>query len=206
MRPKFIAFEGIDGSGKSTQAKLLNAYLLEQQKEVLFTFEPTNNKIGSILRNILTGKETAAEEVIAGLFVADRLDHILNKEYGMKPALENGKWVICDRYYFSSYAYNGVQTDMEWVMQANAMSAKLCKPDVHFFIDVPPEVCMQRVLANRNQIDLYENIDNLIKVRNKFFEAFDLSRDQENIIIIDGNRDPQEVHAEVLERLKELEE
>jgi dTMP kinase len=94
----FIALEGIDGSGKSTQTKLLTEKLTAQGHKVYSTFEPTNNQIGKLIRDILRGKAKADHRVIAGLFVADRLDHLLNEEYGIVKKLEEGYTVIMDAY------------------------------------------------------------------------------------------------------------
>lgn len=96
----FIAFEGIDGSGKSTQVKLLTDHLIKAGHKVYATFEPTDSPIGSLIRSIFNHKLEADHRVIAGLFVADRLDHLLNKSNGILKKLEEGYTVITDRYYF----------------------------------------------------------------------------------------------------------
>jgi len=184
----FIALEGIDGSGKSTQTKLLSQKLSSLGHKVYTTFEPTDGEIGSILRNILKGKTKADHRVIAGLFVADRLDHLLNEVTGMVKKMEEGYTVITDRYYFSSYAYHGTHMDMDWVIKANAMSAEILRPDVNIFIDVEPEVAMQRLNANRSSIELFETLDNLNNVRQKYFEAFEKLTHEERVFIFDGNR------------------
>ena len=134
----FIALEGIDGSGKSTQTKILARKLEDAGHKVYTTFEPTDGAIGTIIRNILKGEMKADEHIIAALFVADRLDHLLNETNGIIKKLGEGFTVITDRYYFSSYAYHGAHVDMNWVIAANAMSAKICRPDVNLFIDVAP--------------------------------------------------------------------
>lgn len=193
----FIAFEGIDGSGKSTQAKLLAEKLTNSGHKVYSTFEPTDGSIGTILRSILKGTTKADERVIAGLFVADRLDHLLNESTGIVKKLQEGYTVITDRYYFSSYAYHGVHTDMDWVINANAMSAQILRPDINIFIDVQAETSMERLRKNRETIELYETLDNLNKVRQKYFEAFARLKDEENIFITDGNRPLAEIAADV---------
>lgn len=193
----FIALEGIDGSGKSTQAKLLAEQLTNAGHKVYATFEPTNGHIGSLLRNILRGNIKADERTIAGLFLADRLDHILDPKNGLLARLADGCTVITDRYYFSSYAYHGVHIDMDWVIQSNSMCAQLLRPDATIFIDVPPEVSMQRISANRESTELYETLDNLRAVRAKYIEAFDKLGTEERIIIVDGNRDSEVVAGEV---------
>jgi len=193
----FIALEGIDGSGKSSQAKQLAATLASNGYKVYATFEPTNEYIGSIIRNILRGNIKADEKVIAGLFVADRLDHLLNENYGIVRKLQEGYTVVTDRYYFSSYAYHGTHIDMDWVIDANRMSASILRPDINIFIDVPPEVSMQRISAARQGTELYETLDNLKNVRAKYMEAFDKLGHEENICIIEGNRGFDEIAADI---------
>ncbi|HVX52315.1 MAG TPA: dTMP kinase [Chitinophagaceae bacterium] len=194
----FIALEGIDGSGKSSQAKILADALLGRGHKVYATFEPTNEFIGSIIRDILRGKRKADEKVIAGLFVADRLDHLLNEDYGIVKKLQEGYTVISDRYYFSSYAYHGTHMDMDWVVAANKMAATILKPHVNIFIDVLPEISMSRISTARQGTELYETLENLGNVRSKYFEAFDKLRREENITIINGNRSFEAVAADVL--------
>src|SRR5687767_3948518 len=157
----FIALEGIDGSGKSTQTRLLAEKLVSEGHTVYTTFEPTDSPIGSLIRNILKGRFKADHRTIAGLFVADRLDHLLNEVNGIVKKLEEGFTVITDRYCFSSYAYQGTHMDMDWVIQANSMSAQILRPDINIFIDVDPEVSMQRLYSNRGQIELFETLENL---------------------------------------------
>ena len=121
-RGKFIVFEGIDGSGKSTQMKLLAQKLEEKGIKTRLTLEPTYGLVGGTLHHILSGKIKADPKVTAALFVADRLDHLTNAEDGVLKSLENGETVICDRYYFSSYAYQSTEVG-EWVVEANKLSA-----------------------------------------------------------------------------------
>jgi dTMP kinase len=196
-RNLFIALEGIDGSGKSSQAKLLAEKLTIAGHKVYTTFEPTDGSIGSILRSILKGSIKADERIIAGLFVADRLDHLLNEATGLVKKLEEGYTVITDRYYFSSYAYHGTHMDMDWVIKANEMSANILKPDINIFIDVPPQTSMQRLVANRSTIDLYETLENLSNVRGKYFEAFDKLKQQEKIVIINGDRSLEAIASDI---------
>jgi len=184
----FIAFEGIDGSGKSTQVRLLSEKLKKESFKIYQTFEPTDSPIGSVIKNIFRHRIEADHRTIAGLYVADRLDHLLNKTNGILMKMDEGYTVITDRYYFSSYAYQGTHMSLDWVIQANSLSAELLRPDLTIFIDVPPEVCMQRLSEGRDMIQLYESLDNLHNVRNKYFEAFEKLKDQEQIFIVDGNR------------------
>ena len=201
----FIALEGIDGSGKSTQTKILARKLEDAGHKVYTTFEPTDGAIGTIIRNILKGEMKADEHIIAALFVADRLDHLLNETNGIVKKLAEGYTVITDRYYFSSYAYHGVHVDMNWVIEANAMSAKICRPDVNIFIDVAPETSMQRV-QNRTAKELYETLENLTKVRANFLDAFSKLGHEENIFITDGNRSLELIADDIWECVEGLSE
>lgn len=193
----FIAFEGIDGSGKSTQVKLLAERLKEEGHKVYCTFEPTDSPIGSIIRNIFKHRLEADEKTIAGLFVADRLDHLLNKTNGVLKKLEEGYTVITDRYYFSSYAYHSVHMPLEWIIEANSLSAELLRPDINIYIDMIPEVSIKRLNNGRSSIELYENIENLKKVREKYLEAIEYLKFQENVFMIDGNRSSDVLAAEI---------
>lgn len=197
----FIVFEGIDGSGKSTQAKLLAARLTAAGYKVYLTFEPTDSEIGKLIRKIFSGERPADEHVIAALFAADRLDHILNTTNGIKKKLEEGYIVICDRYYLSSYAYHSVHVDMDWVIQLNSVSAQQLKPDFCFFIDVDVETSMQRIADNRTSIEPYETSDNLRKVRENYFKAIEKSHSNENIIIVNGKQELGIITDEILNNI-----
>lgn len=193
----FIAFEGIDGSGKSTQAKLLAERLTAAGYKVYLTFEPTDSEMGKLIRKIFSVERPADEHVIAALFAADRLDHILNTTNGIKKKLEESYIVICDRYYLSSYAYHSVHVDMDWVIQLNSVSAQLLKPDFYFFIDVDVETSMLRIAASRTSTELYETSDNLRKVRENYFKAMEKLHSNENIIIINGKQELDIITEEI---------
>ena len=205
LKNLFIAFEGIDGSGKSTQVKLLAAQLLKEGHQVHTTFEPTDQPIGKIIRSIFSKKMEADERTIAALFAADRLEHLLNTQYGMLQKLADGYTVITDRYYLSSYAYHGVHVPMDWVLALNEPCAALKRPDLTCFLDISPEVSMQRIVKSRESIELYETLENQKNVRNKYFEAMELVKAQENIVHFDATKEPellaQEVWATVLSLL-----
>lgn len=193
----FIAFEGIDGSGKSTQVKLLSDRLKKEGLKIYTTFEPTDSPIGSVIKNIFRHRIEADHRTIAGLYVADRLDHLLNTTNGILKKMEEGYSVITDRYYFSSYAYQGTHMPLDWVIQANSLSAELLRPDLSIFIDISPEVSMQRLSEGRDMIQLYESLENLHNVRAKYFEAFEKLKDQEKVFIVDGNRPVEAIFKDV---------
>jgi len=200
----FIAFEGIDGSGKSTQVKLLSDRLKKEGLKIYTTFEPTDSPIGSVIKNIFRHRIEADHRTIAGLYVADRLDHLTNKTNGILKKMEEGYSVITDRYYFSSYAYQGTHMSLDWVIQANSLSAELLRPDLSIFIDISPEVSMQRLSEGRDMIQLYESLENLHNVRAKYFEAFEKLKDQEKIFIVDGNRSFEAIFNDVWDKIYPL--
>jgi dTMP kinase len=200
----FIALEGIDGSGKSTQVKLLTQQLEAAGHKVYATFEPTDSNIGKMIRDIFSGKVEADHRVIAGLFVADRLNHLLNKTNGILKMLEDGYTVIMDRYYFSSYAYQGVYMPVDWVIEANKLSAELLRPTINIFIDISPEESMKRISKGRTSTELYETLDNLTSVKNIYLEAFEKQKQFENICFINGERNEQEIANDIWNLVKTL--
>ncbi|HPE34627.1 MAG TPA: dTMP kinase [Bacteroidales bacterium] len=203
-RNLFIALEGIDGSGKSTQIGLLKSNLENAGHKVYTTFEPTDGPIGKLIRDIFNHRIEADQRTIAGLFVADRLEHILNKKNGMLKKLEEGFTVITDRYYFSSYAYHGVHMPVDWVIQSNALAAGILRPDLNIFIDIDPETGMDRIRKGRNSLELFETLENQKKVRDKYFEVLEMLKNEENVFITNGNRFPEEIADEIWQKVKTI--
>ena len=193
----FIAFEGIDGSGKSTQLKLLAKYLTQQGHKVYTTFEPTDSRIGTMIRDIFNHRMEGDQRVIATLFAADRLHHLLNNTDGILKKLAEGYTVITDRYYLSSYAYHSVYVDMDWVIQANSMSADLLRPDLNIYIDISPEVSMERLRKGREAMEMYETLDHQVKVYQKYEEAMERVKNVEKIVRVDGNRDAEQIANDI---------
>lgn len=199
----FIAFEGIDGSGKSTQISMLMDRLKKKGIYCYDTKEPTDSPIGSLIHQILTGRLKTDNRVIAGLFVADRLDHLLNETDGILSKIREGTTVITDRYYFSSYAYHSVDMPMEWVIRANEQSSAILRPTVTIFIDVTPEIAIERIVKNRFRQELFEKRSRLEKVRENYLKAFDLLKNEEKYVIIDGNQPPEKVAEAVWDTVRE---
>ena len=203
-RGKFIAFEGIDGSGKSSQVQMLKHQLEQSGHKVYCTFEPTDNRIGTTIRGILKGEDKADNLTIAALFAADRLHHILNERDGLLKKLKEGYIVLCDRYYFSSYAYHSVYMEMEWVIEINKKSADLLRPDLNLFIDVSPEIAMQRIQNNRAEVELYETMDMLKSVYHNYHLAFEKMKREEKIVSIAGNHSLDKIAADILGKVTSI--
>lgn len=187
QKGKFIVFEGTDGSGKSTQMKMLSQYLVGRGLSCVLTREPTDSPIGAMLRSCLSGRIDTDEKAIAALFAADRLDHILNPVDGIKTKLERGVTVLCDRYYLSSFAYNGEFVDSVWVEELNRPARQELRPDLVVYLDLTPEEGMKRV-SRRGEYDRYETLERQTRIRNRYFDCFRRFPD-ENVAIVPSEVD-----------------
>lgn len=190
---RFIVMEGIDGCGKTTQIKRLENIFRTRGCRVYRTYEPTNGKIGTLIRQMLTGTVPTDQRTIATLFAADRTDHLVNEKNGIRQMVDDGWIVLCDRYYFSSYAYHARHVDMEWVIAVNRLNAGILRPDLTIFIDTDPKRCFQRIEKERAQLEMYEKLDIMTDVRLRYFEAFDRLREVETVAVVDGNGTQAEV-------------
>ncbi len=186
---RFVVFEGIDGSGTTTQCRMLSQRLRNAGRAFWTTSEPTGGPIGRVLRDILSGRLAAAPETVAYLFAADRSDHLLGAG-GVIERLEAGELVVCDRYKHSSLAYQSVENDPLLVADLNR---RFVDPDIVFFIDLPASVGDQRI-SGRPSREIYEKIAFQEQVRTRYLE---LLRDEARIHveILDGTT-PQAAIAE----------
>jgi len=203
-RGKFIVFEGIDGSGKTTQIKHLEQYFEEQNQAFHSTKEPTDGPIGKMIRQVLNRELKMSEKTMAALFLADRLDHIQKEEDGMLGLVEQGTNVISDRYYLSSYAYHSAHVPLDWVIAANSECAKLLRPNLVIFLDITPEVSLERIRKSREMLDLYETEERLIKVRANYFKAMQLIENQENILVIDATLEEAVIAKKIKEAVSQI--
>ena len=202
---KFIVFEGIDGSGKSSQIRMLAEKLRANGRKVYITAEPTESTSGGMLRDALSGvvRRTATE--MAALFTLDRVNHNVNPVNGIKKMLNDGFDVICDRYYYSSLAYQGSATDFEWVRSMNVCCPDILRPDVCIFLDVSPDVGLERIgKGDRGFTEIYEKRETLMAVRKKYFDAFSALSTTDNIEIINADRDFESISADVLSAVEKL--
>jgi len=177
----FIVLEGLDGSGKTTQAKLL-VNRLKQSRKAVYTAEPSRGKIGMFIRKQILYAEKRPPVCVEGLlFAADRIDHMQRE---VQPALENGHLVVCDRYIYSSLAYQGGEgLGLDWIQTINEYALK---PDLALFIDVSPETVLNRL---RRKKSLMENLDTQRKVREVYLNFAETG----DLVLIDGNKARKEV-------------
>lgn len=194
---RFVVFEGLDGSGKTTQMARMQKRLTGMGIDAVTTCEPTDGPVGSLIRQMLAGRIATDPRTLAALFAADRTDHLVTPDTGVAALVKKGRTVLCDRYYFSSYAYHAKDMDLAWIITLNALNAQILKPELTIFIDVAPEACLARIRAGRKSLDLFEKIDILTQVRDNYFAAFDRLTDHETVVVVDGNASEDVVEQSV---------
>ena len=176
-RGKFIVFEGIDGCGKTTQAVRLknhiNSYLRQNNSPILCEGqeEPYNSDVvGGIIRSVLSKQIDMPADALAHLYVANRITHI----YALLPKLESGNHIICDRYYFSNFAYNQtLNTSFDDLIIANNLCMRLLKPDVVFYLYISPELATERRKSSRLTEDANDSLEKQLQVAANFERIFD---------------------------------
>ena len=187
---KFIVFEGLDGSGQSTQAGLLKNFLIEKGFEVILTKEPTlDSEAGRKLRRILDEKEKIEPAKFQELFVQDRREHLENL---VIPTLKQSKYVISDRYFYSTFAFgSSEEVDLEWLIKIND---NFLTPDVVFLMKVSPEVCVARIDTRGRKKTYFEKVEKLSRA----WEIYKILPQRfGEIIIVDGERKIPEIFEEI---------
>ena len=192
----FISFEGIEGSGKSTQSKKLHEFFLNQNKKSVLTREPGGTEAGEKIREILITEHLDKLEAKSELLLnfAARLEHVQKL---IKPNLAAGKNIICDRFFDSTFAYQGSAFGLDdaLVEQVKELTIGNFAPDITFLIDVDVEFAFKRI-KNRSDNNRYEKLglDFHQKVRAGFLE---LAKKNNRIKIIDGTKSVDEVFAQI---------
>ena len=202
---RLIVLEGIDGAGKTTQAALLQAYLEAKGRKVYRTAEPTPLPSGVALREALGGKVKKTECQMAVMFVEDRIVHNQHPTEGIEAILASGADVLCDRYYYSTLAYQGHSTDYEWVKSMNLSCPEIRKPDLCIFLDLAPEKSLERISKNRLVKEIYEEKDRLEKFRKRYFDIFEMLKFTDNIAVLDTDRDIESISDDIYNLVANLE-
>jgi len=184
----FIVFEGLDGSGLSTQTARLAAFLRRRGREVLLTKEPTTSPIGQLIRSALKRHLAFSPFTLQLLFAADRAEHLAKE---IEPAVLAQKIVISDRYILSSLAFGSVDLELATLQQLNA---RFRHPNLTIILDTPPRVCLARIRENRDTIELFEEDARLEKVRAQYLA---LQAHFANTVIIAGDRPVEAVSQEI---------
>lgn len=204
MKGLFITLEGPDGSGKSTIIKLIGDYLSNKGMDFIMTREPGGTSIGEDIRHIVLDNENTqmGKETEALLYAASRAQHVHEK---IKPALEDGKLVLCDRFVLSSLAYQGVGRNLgiESVKKINDFALGGLYPDLILFFHIDPEITLKRKTKDSSG-DRLEKEGNEFhnRVYNGYMELLKLYPD--NIKIIDASQSKEEVLKSSIEKIEEL--
>jgi dTMP kinase len=202
MRGKFITVEGCEGSGKSTQLRLLSEKLDELKIDYVLTREPGGSEIAEQIRTIiLDGKNTAmCDECEALLYAAARVQHLKEK---VKPALDRGALVICDRYVHSSLAYQGIARGLgeEFVTTINSYAINNFSPDLTIFLDISPKAAFER----KHGADKDDRMEQLgLAFHQKVYEGYlKLAEEYPYICKIDCGGTKWETSQKIFELLKD---
>lgn len=199
MKGIFITIEGIDGSGKTTLAQILNSWLEMKGYSVVLTREPGGTPAGNQIRNIILNTPDIPPLAQLFLFLADRFIHV---EQVIIPALQKGKIVICDRYFDSTVAYGGYGhgIDLDFIKKVNSVASKNTTPHLTILLDAPPQITLPRVLTKTifesKGIEFYE------RVRKGYLKLAEEESDR--IKVIDATQPLPLVFGKAQELIKEL--
>ena len=189
----FFVLEGLDGSGTTSQLNLLKKYCHDNNINSFFTWEPTDNPVGLLIRKVLHREVSIKPETMARLFSADRYEHLYTDKTGIKDRASSGELVFCDRYLFSSLAYQSLENDFDLILDLNPFPL----PEKVFYIQVPPEECVKR----RSQREIHELFDDIAlqeKLHLNYLKAFSCFSDSDmEVHIIDGTKDMNQVFESI---------
>ncbi len=204
----FITFEGIEGCGKSTQAKRLVNRLRELAVPLVFTLEPGGTSVGQKIRRILLDSRNRHLSPLAELllYAADRAQHV---EEVIKPALDQDKWVLCDRFFDATTVYQGYARglDMKLIVTLNEKASPGIRPDITFLIDCAVEVGLERALK-RNKIQFQEGQDRFEREKKDFHEAVRegyltvAMEDRERFVVVDGTLKEDELEEIIFKHVE----
>lgn len=196
----FIVFEGLDGAGTTTQSRILSDRMQQHGQPSILTCEPTDSFIGRAVRHILQDKEIVAQGTLAMLFAADRNNHLYHPEDGIVAHIKKGRKVICDRYLFSSLAYQSIDWSFDEVWDLNC---SFPLPEHLVFLDVSPEEGQRRILKRDTPQEIYEKKDLQDEIRANYFHTFTLFEHTSMVLhIFDGTLPVDELQEMVWKRIK----
>jgi dTMP kinase len=196
----FVTFEGLDGSGKSTQAELLADWLRAEGRTVLTTREPGGTPVGEAVRDLVLHGDELSPWTEAALFAAARAEHV---ELAIRPALERGEDVVCDRYLDSSVAYQGIARGLgeARVLELNLTVTGGLLPDRTFLVLVDPEEARRRGGEHRDRIE--RETEEFMRLADAAFRSLAASY-PERIVALDGHRPAEAIAEEIREHIRPL--
>lgn len=192
----FIVLEGLDGAGTTTQLDRLVKHIGKKNPAVARTFEPTDSAIGRLIRSIQRGEESVTSESLALLYSADRHNHIYGKG-GIIELAGSGSFVLSDRYFYSSIAYQSSFCDPDFVRSIN----RYPDPEFLIFIDTPVEECMKRIDKRDGRKEIFEKEEILRTVRSNYLKAFASLPCNVKFLRLDGTLSIEETTKAILEFL-----
>lgn len=214
-RGPFIVLEGIDGSGTTTQLHALRDHFQRTNRRAFFTHEPSDGPVGMLIRLALQRRLVGAgfelhdpadparpaspdfdPAALALLFAADRADHVATQ---VRPNLDAGRVVVCDRYLLSTLAYQGQSCDFEWLLEINRPAVT---PDLTLFLDVPPSAAQERMRGSRWKKELFETPEEQREIRAHYLRYIERDIAQVGPVeVIDSSRPPDEVSRDLIGRV-----
>ncbi len=190
----FFVFEGLDGSGTTTQLELLSEFLSERDISHRTDCEPTKGAIGQLIRQVLASKYNFLPYTIAALFTADRNEHIFGKD-GIKEMTDKGSIIISDRYFFSTLAY---QSELDSIETTNHLNVDFPLPEVLFFFDIDADIAYNRINSRGKEKEIYENIQYLEKMTKNYNKILNIYKDSKmKIVRLDATKSIDELQKEI---------
>jgi dTMP kinase len=190
----FVVLEGLDGAGTTTQLRMLSERLTRERRPHTATWEPTDGVVGRMLRAILAGEVTAHPRTIALLYAADRSEHVHDPQTGIEVRTRRGELVVCDRYLFSSLAYQSLECGDEYVL---ALNSGFPLPETLIFLDTPVEVCQERLAERRSQ-ELYDGFAFQARVREAYLRAIErYAGTGMQVSLVNGDRPAGLIHGDI---------
>jgi len=186
----FWVLEGLDGAGTTTQLKKLEQYMNDRNLPVFRTAEPTIYETGRFIRRVLSGEVRVPQSTVAYLFAADRDNHLNNPEYGIRAHLAQGRTVISDRYFFSSFAYQSIGFDPETVLMLNS---RFPFPELVLYVDTPVADCLSRIDSRGGDKEIYEKLEYQTAVHDNYEKLFSSLPEGCRLIRVDGALSREEI-------------
>ncbi len=194
---KFVVFEGLNGSGKSEQARLLKEHFDKRGRSAFLTKEPTQwTQAGQKIKEVLAGKISLAPLQLQELFAQDRAEHLRQE---ILPVLQRGEIVISDRYAFSSMAFGALEVRLRALFKLN--EDFIC-PNKIFLLCVSPEECLRRINKRGTDIRIFEELEKMRRIADNYERLAQFEPFEKFFVVINGERSIEEIHQEIVSCLK----